>query len=115
MAGSAIRHRWFGFANIAGSKPAAAGQVTVRGTSVIIPFGEKLRSGPAAAQFASSVGTVSAVAVDGTNLRITLSGAITPGQAVTITYTQSGTAGLRLADVFNDECVSPSTFVGTGS
>jgi Putative flagellar system-associated repeat len=121
MATNILRARWFGWSNVAGSLPTpiAGPSAAAGGTTVVIDFSENLRAGPAAAQFTATVGgagrVVNSVSVSDHRLTITLAAPnLTAGQAIVITYAKSGTAGLRLADIYGDE-VAAGTFNATAA
>ena len=99
MASHVIRAGFFGWGGIRGDTATQAAAGTV---GVVLSFARALRTAPAFAQFTATVNGVargvSAAAVSGSNLTLTLAAPnLLAGDRIVITYTPGGTAGTRLA------------------
>jgi uncharacterized repeat protein (TIGR02059 family) len=105
MASSVIRRTWFGWLNP--NAPAQSGARTATGTSVALTFSAAvLPASPTVSQFTATVAGVArgvtAAAIAGSVLTLTLASAVTAGQAVVITYKPGGPASGQLKDSGND-------------
>ena len=105
MATNIIRRGWFGWAAPARGVDVGIPAVvscTATGTSVVVTFDEAMRASPAFAQFTATVAGaargVTAAAVAGAVLTLTLASGVTAGQAVIVNYAPGATAATRLAD-----------------
>lgn len=105
MATLAMKREWFSWAAPAGGVDVGVPAVVsaaASGTSVAITFDETMRAAPAFAQFTATVAGVArgvtAAAVSGAVLTLTLASAVTAGQAVVVSYVPGATASARLAD-----------------
>jgi uncharacterized repeat protein (TIGR02059 family) len=105
MASNVIRRSFFSWAAPAGGVDVqlpTPGVASGAGTSIVIPFNEAMRAGPAFAQFSVTADgvtkAVSAAAVSGANLTLTVATIGGAGKAVVVTYTPGATASARLAD-----------------
>jgi uncharacterized repeat protein (TIGR02059 family) len=101
MASSVIRRAWFGWLNP--NAPAQSGARTATASSVALTFsGAILPASPAIGQFAVTVNAVArgvtAAAVAGSVLTLTLASAVTAGQSIIVTYTPGGVSPLKDAD-----------------
>lgn len=88
------------------------------GTSIAIVFNEAMRAAPAFGQFTvTSDGVskaVSAAAVSGSTLTLTVATLGGAGKAIVVTYTPGGTASARLADSAGNEVLAGTLVAYTG-
>jgi len=122
VATNIIRRGWFSWAAPARGVDVGLPAVvtcTATGTSVVITFNEAMRASPAFAQFTATVAGaargVTAAAVAGAVLTLTLASGVTAGQAVVVNYAPGATPATRLADSARGNEVLASSPLGSAT